>query len=119
MRRDDGGVNLPRPYGEAFEADDGLEELIDNRLARMERSRRFWGHISSNWAWSLFRNLIPLLMLISTIVVMSLPEKFSPSLAATISCNTNTNFCCTIDDHSESCPLGRHGALWGERPLTR
>ena len=24
MRRDDGGVNLPRPYGEAFEADEGL-----------------------------------------------------------------------------------------------
>ena len=84
MRRDDGGVNLPRPYGEAFEADDGLEELIDNRLARMERSRRFWGRLSSNWTWSLFRNLIPLILLISTITVMSLPEKFSPSLAATI-----------------------------------
>ena len=73
MRRDDGGVNLPRPYGEAFEANDGLEELIDNRLARMERARRFWGHLSSNWVWTLFRNLIPPILLFFTITVMSLP----------------------------------------------
>ena len=85
MRRDDGGVNLPRPYGEAFDAEDRLEELIDNRLARLERSRRFWGHVSSNWAWGFFRNLTPLLMIIFTIVVMSLPGKVSPSQAAIIS----------------------------------
>ncbi len=85
MRRDDGGVNLPRPYGEAFDADDRLEELIDNRLARLERYRRFWGRISSNWAWVFFRNLTPPLMIIFTIVVMSIPEKFDPSLAAIIS----------------------------------
>ena len=85
MRRVDGGVNLPRPYGEAFEADDGLAELIDNRLARLERARRFWGRLSSNWAWTMFRNLIPPLMLIFTITVMSMPERITPSQVAIVS----------------------------------
>ena len=85
MRRDDGGVNLPRPYGEGFEAKDGLAELIDNRLARMERARRFWGRISSNWGLTLFRNLIPPLMIVTTIAVMSLPEQFNAAHVAIIS----------------------------------
>ncbi len=85
MRRVDGGVNLPRPYGEAFEADDGLAELIENRLVRLERARRFWGKLSSNWVWMMFRNLIPPLMLSFTITVMSMPERFTPSQVAIVS----------------------------------
>ena len=27
MQSDDGGVNLPRPYGEGYEFDDGLEAI--------------------------------------------------------------------------------------------
>jgi len=92
MRRDDGGVNLPRPYGEGFDLVDGLDELIDNRLERMERARRFWGRLSDKWVWGLFRNLIPPLMIITTIAVMSLPEKFNPSLAAMFSVILTTIF---------------------------
>ena len=36
MSRDDGGVILPRPYGEAFDDDDALADLIAKRLNRME-----------------------------------------------------------------------------------
>ncbi len=92
MRRDDGGVNLPRPYGEGFDLVDGLDELIDNRLERMERARRFWGRLSDKWVWGLFRNLIPPLMIITTIAVMSLTEKFNPSLASMISVILTTIF---------------------------
>ncbi|MEE2759359.1 MAG: hypothetical protein VYA86_05215 [Candidatus Thermoplasmatota archaeon] len=85
MRRDDGGVNLPRPYGEGFDLDDGLEELIDSRLARMETQRRFWGRLSNNWLWTLLRTLIPPSLVIITVAVMALPEKFNPTLVASIS----------------------------------
>ena len=49
MQSDDGGVNLPRPYGEGYEFDDGLEDLIADRLNRMERGRRFWGRLANTW----------------------------------------------------------------------
>ena len=61
MASDDGGVILPRHYGEGFEFDDGLEDLIANRLNRMEKGRRFWGRLADTWIYTLVRNLIPIL----------------------------------------------------------
>ena len=85
MSRDDGGVILPRPYGEAFDDDDGLEDLIANRLDRMERSRRFWGRLSNTWLFTLVRNILPTLAIFTSVAVMAIPGRFDPSLAAFIS----------------------------------
>ena len=85
MSRDDGGVILPRPYGEAFDDDDGLEDLIANRLDRMERFRRFWGRLSNTWLFTLVRNILPTLAIFTSVAVMAIPGRFDPSLAAFIS----------------------------------
>ena len=85
MARDDGGVILPRPYGEAFDDDDGLEDLIANRLNRMERSRRFWGRLADTWTFTLVRNLIPMMAIYTSVAVMALPEEVNPSIAAYVS----------------------------------
>jgi hypothetical protein len=82
MQRDDGGVNLPRPYGESFEADDGLEDLIANRLNRMEKRRRFWGRLTSTWLYTLARNLIPTLAIFTSVAVMAIPDQVDPSMVA-------------------------------------
>ncbi len=82
MQRGSGGVNLPRPYGESFEVDDGLEDLIINRLNRMEKSRRFWGRITNTWLCTLVRNLIPTLAIFTSVAVMAIPDQVDPSLAA-------------------------------------
>jgi hypothetical protein len=85
MQRDDGGINLPRPYGEGFAIDDGLEGLIANRLNRMEKARRFWGRLADTWVWSLVRNMTPTLAIFTAVAVMAMPEKFDPSIAAIVS----------------------------------
>ena len=84
MQSDDGGVNLPRPYGEGYEFDDGLEDLIADRLNRMERGRRFWGRLANTWLWTLIRNFIPILAIFTAIAVMAIPEIIDPSLAAIV-----------------------------------
>ena len=85
MQSDDGGVNLPRPYGEGYEFDDGLEDLIASRLDRMERGRRFWGRLANTWLWTLIRNFIPILAIFTAIAVMAIPDIIDPSLAAVVS----------------------------------
>ena len=82
MQRDDGGVNLPRPYGEGFAIDDGLEDLITNRLNRMEKARRFWGRLADTWPWTFIRNIIPTLAIFTAVAVMAIPEKIDPSISA-------------------------------------
>ena len=79
MASDDGGVILPRPYGEGFEFDDGLEELIANRLNRMEKRRRFWGRLANTWSWTLVRNFIPTIAIFTAIAVMARPDIIDPS----------------------------------------
>ncbi|MEE2747976.1 MAG: hypothetical protein VX473_05870 [Candidatus Thermoplasmatota archaeon] len=85
MLRDDARVNLPRPYGEGFASDDGLDELISNRLNRMEKSRRFWGRLANTWSWTLVRHIIPTLAIFTAVTVMAIPERFDPSIAALVS----------------------------------
>ena len=85
MASDDGGVILPRPYGEGFEFDDGLEDLIANRLNRMEKGRRFWGRLANTWSWTLVRNFLPTLAILTAVAVMAIPETIDPTLAAIIS----------------------------------
>ena len=85
MARDDGGVILPRPYGEAFDDDDGLEDLIANRLNRMEKGRRFWGRLTDTWLLTLARHLIPMVAIFTSVAVMALPEEVNPSIAAYVS----------------------------------
>lgn len=85
MQRDDGGVNLPRPYGDGYEFDDALDDLIENRLNRMERSRRFWGRLSNTWLWTLVRNIISPLAVLTAVAVMAIPEEIDPSIAALVS----------------------------------
>ena len=85
MQRDDGGVNLPRPYGDGHEFDDALDDLIENRLNRMERSRRFWGRLSNTWLWTLVRNIISPLAVLTAVAVMAIPEEIDPSIAALVS----------------------------------
>ena len=70
MQSDDGGVNLPRPYGEGYEFDDGLEDLIADRLNRMERGRRFWGRLANTWLWTLIRNFIPISAKNTTLILL-------------------------------------------------
>jgi len=82
MSSDDGGVILPRPYGESFDIDDGLDELIANRLNRMEKWRRFWGRLANTWLFTLIRNLIPTLAIFTAVAVMALPSTVNPSIAA-------------------------------------
>ncbi len=82
MRRDDGGVNLPRPYGENFKTDDALEDLINIRLDRMEKSRRFWGRLADTWIWRLVRNILPPMTILISVAVMAIPDKVNPSIAA-------------------------------------
>ena len=72
MLRDDARVNLPRPYGEGFASDDGLDELISNRLNRMEKSRRFWGRLANTWSWTLVRHIIPTLAIFTAVTVMAI-----------------------------------------------
>ena len=85
MSRDDGGVILPRPYGEAFDDDDALADLIAKRLNRMEKRRRLWGRLADTWLYTLVRNLIPLLAIFTSVAVMALPEEVNPSIAAYVS----------------------------------
>ena len=85
MPRDDGGVNLPRPYGEGFEFDDGLEDLIANRQNRMEKGRRFWGRLANTWLWTFIRNSIPMIAIFTAVAVMAIPNIVDPSLAAFVS----------------------------------
>ena len=84
MQRGDGGVNLPRPYGEGFAIDDGLDDLIGNRLNRMEKARRFWGRLANTWIWTLARNIIPTFAIFTAVAVMAIPEKINPSISALI-----------------------------------
>ena len=84
MQRDDGGVNLPRPYGGGFAIDDGLDDLITNRLNRMEKARRFWGRLSNTWPWTLVRNILPIFSIFIAVAVMAIPEKIDPSISALI-----------------------------------
>ena len=79
MARDDGGVILPRPYGEAFDDDDALEDLIANRLNRMEKGRRFWGRLANTWSWTFVRNLIPTIAIFTAVAVMAAPNTVEPS----------------------------------------
>ena len=85
MARDDGGVILPRPYGEAFDDDDALADLIANRLNRMEKGRRFWGRLTDTWLLTLARHLIPMVAIFTSVAVMALPEEVNPSIAAYVS----------------------------------
>ncbi len=84
MQRDDGGVNLPRPYGGGFAIDDGLDDLITNRLNRMEKARRFWGRLANTWPWTLVRNILPIFSIFIAVAVMAIPEKINPSISALI-----------------------------------
>jgi hypothetical protein len=82
MQRDDGGVNLPRPYGENFETDDALEDLINIRIDRMEKSRRRWGRLADTWIWKTVRNILPPSIILISVAVMAIPEQVNPSIAA-------------------------------------
>ncbi len=85
MQNDDSGVILPRPYGEAFDIDDGLDELIASRLNRMEKWRRFWGRLANTWFFTLIRNMMPTMAIFTAVAVMALPDKVDPSVAAFVS----------------------------------
>ncbi len=82
MQRDDGGVNLPRPYGENFETDDALDDLINIRIDRMEKSRRRWGRLADRWIWKTVRNILPPSIILISVAVMAIPEQVNPSIAA-------------------------------------
>jgi len=113
MQRDDGGVNLPRPYGENFETDDALEDLINIRIDRMEKSRRRWGRLADRWIWKTVRNILPPSIILISVAVMAIPEQVNPSIAA-ISAGVITLFfigpSCATSNYALKVGLHRLGA---------
>mgnify|MGYP001055790575 CR=1 FL=1 len=82
MIRDDADASLPRPYGEGFEVEDGLGDIIEARLRRRERGRRFWGRLVDTWLLRSARRMLPIFLIATTIGVMAFPLQIDPSLAA-------------------------------------
>jgi hypothetical protein len=91
MIQDDADANLPRPYGDGFEADEGLDHIIAARLERRERARRFWGRLAGTWLLKGSRFLLPVLFSLAAIAVMARPQQIDGSLIA--ACAAFATFC--------------------------
>ena len=105
MLPDDADAGLPRPYGGGFEVEGGLVDIIEARLKRREKSRRFWGRLADTWILHFARTLTPYFLILTTIIVMAFPKDTDVSMMAL--CAVFASFCFLTPSVASS-----HYMLW-------
>ncbi|MDP6899786.1 MAG: hypothetical protein QGF94_03010 [Candidatus Thalassarchaeaceae archaeon] len=80
MFQDDADAGLPRPYGDGFDEDENLGNIIEKRLQGRERHRRFWGRLSNVWLLQIARIILPFSYIIVAVLIMAFPNEIDGTL---------------------------------------